>query len=132
VRLKNLPTIGSIQRTTILVAVLATAVLITEASTAAALACIMGAALMMVNLTVLSWTVRAMFGLASQAGGATGLGLMAVPLKMMLLAGIAYFVIAWGHVNLPGFIVGTLTQFAAIFVEVARLSIWDKLAAQCH
>jgi hypothetical protein len=128
-RVKALPTIKGIQRTTVLVAVFAAAVLLIVASPASAVACVLGAGLMVANLTALSWTVRTMLALARQAGGATGLGLIAAPLKMFLLAGITYLIIESGRVNLAGFIAGTLTQFAAIFIEVGRVSIWDKLSA---
>jgi len=121
VLMKALPTIEGIQRTTILVALVAAAVLLAEASPASALACILGAGLMVANLIALSWIVRAMFALARQAGGANGLGLIAAPLKMLSLAGIVYLMMESGRVNLPGFIVGTLTQFAAIFIEVGRV-----------
>jgi hypothetical protein len=123
------PSIESIQRTTVVVAVLASAFLLIEGSSATAVACILGAALMVANLSALSWTVRAMFALARQAGGATALGLIAAPLKMLLLAGIVYLIIESGRLSLPGFIAGTLTQFAAIFIEVGRASIWHKLSA---
>jgi hypothetical protein len=80
------------------------------------------------NLSALSWTVRTMLALARQAGGVNALGVIAAPFKMLLLAGVVYLIIESGRVNLPGFIVGTLTQFAAIFIEVGRTSIWDKLS----
>ena len=118
--IKGLPTIEAIQRTTVLVALLCAALLLVTVSPASARACIVGAALMVANLSVLSWTVRAMFTLARQAGGANGLGLVTAPLKMLLLMGSVYLMIKSGRVNLPGFVVGTLTQFAAIFIEVGR------------
>jgi len=129
VRIKGVPTIEAIQRTTVVVAMLAAALLLLVASPASAVACVLGAALMVANLYALSWTVRTMFALARQAGGATALGLIAAPLKMLLLAGIAYLIIESSRVNVAGFIAGTLTQFVAIFIEVGRASIWDKLSA---
>lgn len=129
-RIKALPTVGAIQRTTIVVALLASAVLLVEASPASAGGCIFGAALMVANLTVLSWTVRAMFTLAQQAGGANRLGLLGAPFKMLLLMAIVYLIIESGRVNLPGFIVGTLTQFAAIFIEVGRAYLRRSLPLQ--
>jgi hypothetical protein len=119
-RIQALPTIEAIQRTTIVVAVFAAGILFVRASPASAGACTAGAALMVANLTALSWTVRSMFTLARQTGGATRLGLIAAPLKMLLLVAIVYLIIGTGRVNLSGFIVGTLTQFAAIFIEVGR------------
>ena len=128
-RVKEVPTIETIQRTTVIVAVLAAALLLMVASPASAAACVLGASLMVVNLYVLSWTVRTMFALARQAGGATALGLIAATLKMLMLAGIAYLIIESRRVNVPGFVAGTLTQFVALFIEVGRASIWDRLSA---
>jgi hypothetical protein len=129
VRIKAMPTVEAIQRTTVVLAVLAAGVLLIQHSPASAVSCILGAALMVVNLYALSWTVRTMFALARQAGGASILGLIAAPLKMLLLAGIAFLIIESGRVNVAGFVAGTLTQFAAIFIEVGRVSIGDKLSA---
>jgi hypothetical protein len=119
----NVPTVKAIQRTTAVVAVLVALVLLVEASPASAVSCIVGAALMVANLFALSWVVRTMFGLARQAGGTTATGLIAAPLKMLLLAGIAFLIVDSGRLNVPGFVAGTLTQFAAIFIEVGRASI---------
>lgn len=128
--IKTVPTVEAIQRTTVVVALLASAALLIRVSSASAIACILGGALMVANLYALSWIVRAMFALARQAGGPTALGLMAAPLKLLLLAGTAFMIIESGRVNLAGFVAGTLTQFAAIFIEIGRASIWDKRSAQ--
>jgi hypothetical protein len=124
-----MPTIESIQRTAIILALFVAAFLLIEVSRACAIACIGGAVLMVANLSVLGWTVRAMAVLAHKAGGMNGLGLVAAPLKMLLLIAIAYFAIASARLNLPGFIAGTLTQFGAIFIEVGRASIGRKVSA---
>ena len=126
-RVKALPTIQAIQRTTVVLAMFVAAVLLIKVSPASAAGCILGAALMVANLTALSWTVRTMFALARQAGGVNALGVIAAPSKMLLLAGAVYLIVESGRVNLAGFIAGTLTQFAAIFIEVGRASISDKL-----
>jgi len=123
VHIKAVPTVEAIQRTTVVVAVLAAAILLIEVSLASAISCILGAALMAANLFALSWIVRAIFALARQAGGATALGLIAAPMKMLLLAGIAFLIVKSGWVNVAAFVAGTLTQFAAIFIEVGRASI---------
>ena len=129
-RLKALPTIEAIQFTTIIVAVLVAAALLFAASAASAAGCIAGAFVMVANLSALSWTVRTMFALAQKSGGVNAVGLMAAPLKMLLFAAVAYLLIESGRVNLPGFIAGTLTQFVAIFIEVGRTSLGDKLFAR--
>ncbi|MBV8772359.1 MAG: ATP synthase subunit I [Deltaproteobacteria bacterium] len=131
-RINTLPTVGAIQRSTILVALLAAAVLLVEVSPASAGGCILGAALMVANLTALSWTVRVMFTLAQQRGGANRLGLLGAPLKMLLLVAIVYMIIASGEVNLPGFIAGSLTQFVAIFIEVGRPYFRKSLPLQAE
>jgi hypothetical protein len=120
-----LPTVGEIQRTTIVAAVLCAIVLLAGVSVASATSCILGAALMVANLSALSWTVQMTFGLAHQAGGATALGLIVAPLKMLLLAAIVFWIIESQRVNVAGFIAGTLTQFVAIFIEIGRASIWS-------
>ena len=128
--LKALPTIEAIQFTTIIVGVLLASALLLEASPAVAAGCILGMVLMVANLSALSWTVRTMFALAQKSGGVNPLGMVAAPLKMLLLAGTAYLIIESGRVNLAGFITGTLTQFVAIFIEVGRSSLGDKLFAR--
>jgi hypothetical protein len=126
VPIKTLPTIRSIQKTALVVSIFLAMVLLAVVSLASAVGCILGAALMITNLSALSWSARAVFALARQAGGATGLGLMVAPMKMVALAGIIYLIVESGRVNLPGFIVGTLTQFVAIFIELGRASVGDK------
>jgi len=120
------PTIGEIQRTTALLALFAAAILLTITSAATAASCILGAALMAANLFALSWVVRIIFALARPAGGATALGLIAAPIKMLLFAALTFLVVESGRVNIVGFIAGTLTQFAAIFIEVGRASIGNR------
>lgn len=129
-RIKALPTIAAIQFTTIIIGVLFASALFLAASPASAAACAVGAVLMVANLSVLTWTVRTMFALAQKSGGVNPLGIVAAPLKMLLLAGFAYLIIESGKVNLPGFIAGTLTQFVAIFIEVGRSSLGGRLLAR--
>ena len=127
---KALPTIGAIQFTTIIIGVLVASALLFAASPASAAGCVLGAVLMVANLSVLAWTARTMLALAQKSGGVSPLGVVAAPLKMLLLAGVAYLIIESGKVNLPGFIAGTLTQFVAIFIEVGRSSLGNRLFAR--
>jgi len=122
-RMEAVPTVEAIQRTTLVVAMLVAGVLLISASPGSAASCILGAALMVANLFALTLTGRAMFSIARQAGRATTVGLIAAPVKMLLLAAIVFVVIDSGRVNIAGFVVGTLTQFVAIFIEVGRASI---------
>jgi hypothetical protein len=126
---KAVPTVEAIQRTTVVIAILAAGGFLIEASPRSAVSCIVGAGLMVANLTALSWIVRTIFAHARRAGGATKLGLIAAPLKMLLLAGVTFLIVESGRLNVAGFIAGTLTQFAAIFIEVGRASIENKLSA---
>jgi hypothetical protein len=122
----RIPTIATIERATAVVAIATAAVISLAFSPAAALGCLLGAALMMINLYVLTVMTRSIFAIAQQAGGATAIGLLAPPLKMLVLAGVVFLVVKSGRVNLPGFIAGSLTQFAAIFIEVGRRFSWNS------
>ena len=123
--MKVLPTVGEIQRATIIVALLSATVLLVGVSAGSAASCMLGALLMVANLSALGWSVQTTFGLARQAGGATALGLIVAPLKMLLLVTIVFLIIESRRVNVAGFIAGTLTQFVAILIQVGRLSIWS-------
>jgi len=131
VRIKAVPTVGAIQRTTMVVALSTAAFLLIAASPASAVSCILGAALMVANLFALSWIAQTMFVLARQAGGATTVGLIVAPMKMLLLVGIVFLIVESGRVNIVGFVAGTLTQFAAIFIEVGRVLIGTSSAPPC-
>lgn len=129
-RVKAIPTVEKIQFTTIMIAVLVAIALLLGASLASAAGCLVGAALMVANLSALAWIVRTMFALAQKSRGVNSLGVVVAPIKMLMLAGVVYLIIESGRVNLPGFIAGTLTQFVAIFIEVGRTSFGDKLSAR--
>jgi hypothetical protein len=131
VHITKIPTIPAIQRSTGIVAVLVAAFMWMAFSSADAMACLLGAALMMVNLYALSLTVRGLFAIARQAGGATTVGLVALPLKMLLLAGVVYELIESCRVNMPCFITGTLIQFAGIFIEVGRAAVDHNQQQPC-
>jgi ATP synthase I chain len=119
-RLRHIPTIDAIQRTTAIATVVTAAIMLVVASPGAALGCLIGGALMIANLYAFSLIGRSMLALAQQRGGASAVGLMAAPLKMFALAAIVFLVIESGRINVPGFIVGSLTQIAAIFIETWR------------
>ncbi len=110
---------------TIILAAITAALLFAKASPRAAVGCLLGAALMMINLSLLSLTVRGVLASAKRAGGVNTLGLLAAPLKMLFLIAVVYAVISSERVSLFGFTVGTLTQIAAIFIEVGR-ACWGQ------
>ena|SRR5216683_8070756 len=122
----QVPSIAAIQRTTAIVLIATAGVVLVAASPASALGCLIGGALMIMNLYVLNLIGRAIVSIARQEGGASVLGLIAAPLKMLILAGIVYLVIESGRVNIAGFIAGSLTQFAAIFIEIWRAAKWNS------
>jgi len=124
----QVPTIEGIQRTTALVALAAATAILIAAFPGAALGCLLGAGLMMLNLYVLSLIAKLVIAIAQRHGGATLLGLLAAPLKLLLLFAAVYLLIGWGRVNVLGFVAGSLTQLAAIFIEIWRVSARRNLA----
>jgi hypothetical protein len=118
----QLPGIGQIQRTTAVAALVTAITLLFVRQTASALGCLLGAAVMMGNLYALSVIGRSVLAAAQATGGATALGIAVVPLKMLLLIAVVYAMIVSGRVNLAGFVLGSLTQFAAVFIETWRIS----------
>jgi hypothetical protein len=119
----HLPTIVGIQRATAVLAALIALALALTLSSAAAIAALLGAAVMMVNLYLLAILGRFILGLA-QHGGSAALGGVLAPLKMALIIGLVYVIISSGRVNLLGFAIGLLTQLLAVFIETWRVSVW--------
>jgi hypothetical protein len=50
------------------------------------------------------------------------LAILLLPLKLAFFLGAAYVIVSVLRVNIPGFVTGVLTQFAAIFIETWRTS----------
>ena len=121
------PTIGGIQRTTGILAAVATVILAIAVSAAAALSCAVGAALMIANLFLLTVVGRAIIAMA-QGGGGSKAGVILAPIKLFLFVGVVYILIAYTHLNLQGFMIGAATQFVAIFIETWHASTRVVLA----
>ena len=117
----TVPTIGGIQRMTGILAAIATVILAFAVSPAAALSCAAGAALMIVNLFLLTIVGRAIVALA-QGGTGNKAGAILAPIKLFLFVAIVYILIAYTHLNLQGFMIGALTQLVAIFIETWHAS----------
>ncbi len=115
------PSIGGIQRATAVVAAIATVMLAIFVSSAAALSCALGAALMIANLFLLTIVGRAIIALA-QGGSGNIAGIILAPMKLFLFVGVVYILIAYTHLDLAGFMIGVLTQIVAIFVETWHAS----------
>ncbi|MDE3110733.1 MAG: hypothetical protein KGL02_12420 [Acidobacteriota bacterium] len=117
----TVPTIGGIQRTTGIIAAIATVILAVTVSPAAAISCAVGAALMIGNLFLLAVVGRAIIAMA-QGGAGSKAGVILAPMKLFLFVGVVYILIAYTHLDLRGFMIGALTQIVAIFVETWHAS----------
>jgi len=115
------PSIGAIQRTTALLTVACAFLMLIADSRAAAFGCLVGGALMIGNLFVLTIVGRAIVALA-QGGGAGQIGVLLAPLKMFVFVALVYVLVTTAHLDPAGFMVGALTQFVAIFIETWRAS----------
>jgi hypothetical protein len=121
----SVPAIASIQRTNFVLVVISAAILGLFASTSAAVGCLLGGAVVIVNL----WILAALGGLllaasgAGISGAAARLGALAIPMKLLIVVGLVYLVFSRARVDGMGFGVGVLTQMAAIIIETGRVSL---------
>jgi len=121
----TLPRLGAIQRTNVIVACLAALLLLVLRSNAAALSCLLGASVVIANLFLLAVLARVL--LASAAGGASSaLGAIALPFKMMLIAGLVYVVLFRSGIDGVGFAAGVFTQLVAVLIETARVNLAQR------
>jgi len=118
----SVPTIAGIQRLTAILAVSVALILLVMDSAMAALSSLAGGILMMVNLYVLVVIGRALVGLA-HSGGAGRIGVALAPFKLLLLSGAVYLLVTRARIDLLGFLLGSLTQLVAIFIETGRVSL---------
>ena len=121
----SVPTISSIQRTNVILVAVSAAILAWFASTPAAVACILGGAVVIANLWILSalgGLLLAAYG-AGISGVAAKLGALALPLKLLIVVGLVYLVFTRARIDAMGFGVGVLTQMAAIIIETGRASV---------
>ncbi len=116
----GIPKISSIQRTNALLALVGAAAIACLVSLPSAIGLLVGAAVVMINLLLLSMMGQMLLAAAGKGGAAARLGAAALPLKLLLLAGLIYFVFLRWHVDGLGFALGVLTQFAAIIIETGR------------
>ncbi len=123
----QIPTIPAIQRmNAILVAVTATVLFFLD-STAAAVGCLLGGAIVIVNLRLLSLLGAAILSAAGAgiSGAAARFGAMAIPLKMLIVVGLVYLLFKRIHIDGVGFALGVLTQMTAAIIETGRASRRD-------
>jgi hypothetical protein len=120
----TLPTIAGIQRVTAILTIVASLAMLATISTSAAIGCVAGGAVMIANLGVLVVAGNALVGLAQGGGGpAVRIGVVLAPLKLLLLMVVVYLLIARIRIDAIGFLVGSLTQFVAVFIETGRVSM---------
>jgi hypothetical protein len=125
VRNDQIPTIPAIQRmNAILVAVIASLLFFFD-STAAAIGCLLGGVIVIVNLWVLSILGAAILAAAGAgiSGTAAKFGVMAIPLKMLIVVGLVFLVFRRTNIDGVGFALGVLTQMTAAIIETGRASL---------
>jgi hypothetical protein len=121
----SVPTIVSIQRTNFALVVVSTAILGLFASGSAAAGCLMGGAVVIANLWILSALGSLLLSASSSglSGSAAKLGVLAIPLKLFIIIGLVYLIFTSAKVNAMGFGIGVLTQMLAIIIETGRASV---------
>ncbi len=124
----QIPTIPAIQRTNAILVIVSAAILAYFYSPASAIACALAGAVVMANLLMLSMLGRFALASAGNGGAAAKLGLVALPFKLLLLAGLLYLVFSHWHIDGVGFGLGILTQFTAIIIETGRATVRKPVA----
>jgi hypothetical protein len=121
----SIPTIASIQRTNFILVVVSSSILALFASAPASVGCMIGGAVVIANL----WILSALGGLllaassAGVSGAAAKLGALAIPLKLFIIVGLVYLIFTRARIDGRGFGIGVLTQMAAIIIETGRASL---------
>jgi hypothetical protein len=121
----RVPTISSIQRTNFVLVILSAAILAWSAPTPVAIGCLLGGAVVIANL----WILSALGGLVLAAAGAgisgtaAKIGALAIPLKLLLVVGLVYLIFSRARVDGMGFGIGVLTQMLAIIIETGRAAV---------
>jgi small-conductance mechanosensitive channel len=117
----RLPSLSGIQRTSLLLLAFASVALQLTVSTDASVGCLIGGAVVIANLFILSLIGR-LLSAGAAAGSGSKLGAIAIPLKLLLAAVLVYAVFARFKIDAIGFAVGVSTQVIAILIETARIA----------
>jgi len=128
----GVPTIRSIQATNLVLVAVSAAVLAYFVSSAAAIGCLVGGAVVIVNMFLLTALGRFALSSAERSGGVTRLGIAALPLKLLLFVGLVYVVFARVHLDGIGFALGVLTQVTAIIIQAGRTSLRKESAKESN
>jgi hypothetical protein len=118
----TVPTIAGIQYVATVMTGMLSLLLFAVASPAVALGCAVGGAVMIANFFLLAFVGRWIVAVATQSGGANRLGIVAAPLKLLFIVTVVAWLLSRTNINVPGFVLGVLTQPAAIFIETWRVS----------
>ena len=118
----KVPTIAGIQGAATVMTAALSLLLLATVSRAAALGCAVGGAMMIVNLFLLTLVGRWIIAVATANGGANRLGIVAAPLKLLFIVTVVAWLLSRTTINVPGFVLGLLTQLGAIFFETWRVS----------
>jgi hypothetical protein len=119
---RALPTIWAIQRTNAILVLVTALILWHFLSTASALASVLGGAVVIANLFILSVMGRLMLAAAGTGSRMAKVGVLAIPLKLLLVAALVYLLLSRAHVDGIGFGAGVLTQSLAAFIETGRVA----------
>ena len=120
----RIPTIPAIQRTNVILVAITAVILGFFDSTPAAYGCLLGGAVVIANLWILS--LMGSMILAAAGAGVSGtmakFGVLAIPLKMLIVVGLVYLLFTRTHIDGLGFGLGVLTQMTAAIIETGRAS----------
>jgi hypothetical protein len=119
----GVPTIRSIQAINLALVAVSAGLLDYFVSSAAAIGCLVGGAVVVVNMFLLAALGRLALSSAERSGGVTWLGMVALPLKLLIFVALVYVVFARIHLDGLGFALGVLTQVSAIIIQTGRLAL---------
>jgi hypothetical protein len=117
-----IPTIAGIQRANAILAAALSLIVLVFASPHLAIGFAVGAASMIANLFLLAIVGRWIVAVAARGGGASRLGIIAAPLKLLFIVTVVALLLSRTKLSAAGFVLGALTQPAAIFIETWRAS----------
>lgn len=118
----TVPSIGGIQCATAAMTAALSLILFASGSAGLAVGCAVGGAVMIANLFLLTFVGRWIVAVAGQSGGASRLGIIAAPLKLLFIVTVVALLLSRTRINIPGFVLGFLMQPGAIFIETLRVS----------
>ncbi len=118
----TVPSIGGIQCATAATTAGLSLILFATGSAGPAVGCAVGGAVMIANLFLLTLVGRWIVAAAGHSSGASRLGIIAAPLKLLFIVTVVALLLSRTRVNVPGLVIGFLTLPGAIFIETLRVS----------